>query len=74
MKLTPEHRTHIDGKTYEQLLRGWRFSSQDAPWMQGETGDYWAKRMKELKELPGGEEEHVRASKAVGWREGNDFS
>jgi hypothetical protein len=28
---------------------------------------YWGKRMSELRSRPGGQEEHVRSSKAIGW-------
>jgi hypothetical protein len=65
--LTPERKAHIDALSYEQLLRQWRFAPSGDPMMQGETGDYLAARMKELRSRPGGQEEHVRASKSVGW-------
>jgi hypothetical protein len=38
--------------------------SCDYVWFQGETGDYWSKRMSELREQG---VDHVAASKAVGW-------
>lgn len=67
MKLTTENKTEIDGKTYEQLLSHWRFARIGDPWFEGETGDYWGQRMRELREQPGGQELHVAASKALGW-------
>jgi hypothetical protein len=67
VKLTEENKAVIDAKTYEQLLHHWRFAESGDPWMLDETGDYWAKRMQDLKNQPGGEEEHVRASKHIGW-------
>jgi hypothetical protein len=67
MELTPENKTHIDSLSYEQLLNKWRFSPSGDPWFQGETGTYWGERMKELRAKPGGQEEHVRSSKSLGW-------
>ena len=67
MTLTDELKQLIDGMTYERLLYGWRHTKLGDPMMQGETGDYWRQRMRELRESPGGEAEHVRASKAIGW-------
>jgi hypothetical protein len=67
MDLTAENKRHIDASTYEQLLHKVRFAGVGDPWMQGETGDYWLQRMALLREAPGGGEEHVRASKSIGW-------
>ena len=67
MKLTDEKKSEIDAMSYEQLLRGWRFSPCGDPMFEGETGEYWGKRMKELRAQPGGQERHVAASKAIGW-------
>ena len=65
MELTIENKAAIDEMTYEQLLRRWRFSPSGDPWFQGETGEYWSKRMKELRQKnPSG---HVAASKRIGW-------
>jgi hypothetical protein len=64
MKLTEERRAHIDSLTYIQLLRKWRFSPSGDEWFQGETGRYWATRMKEL--VAEGVN-HTQASKIVGW-------
>lgn len=62
MDLTPENKQHIDGMSYEALLSGWRFTPVGDLWFQGETGDYWGKRMAELKSTV----DHVAASKRVG--------
>jgi hypothetical protein len=63
MDLTPENRTTIDGMSYEDLLRKWRFAPAGDEWFQGETGKYWAERMKQLRESdPGGA---VAASKRL---------
>lgn len=67
MKLTEERKAQIDAKSYEQLLAGWRNSPIGSPWFQDETGEYWAARMKELRSQPGGDEQHVAASKSIGW-------
>ena len=67
MKLTPERKAIIDAKSYEQLLSGWRFAPVGDPWFQDETGEYWGERMKELRDAPGGQDAHVRASKTIGW-------
>ncbi|HOT98781.1 MAG TPA: hypothetical protein PKZ83_16780 [bacterium] len=67
MDLTEKNRAYIDGLRYEDMLSRWRFSPAGDPWFQGETGEYWAKRMKELREQPGGQERHVAASKSIGW-------
>lgn len=64
MDLTEGNKKDIDGKSYEQLLVYWRFAPAGDPWFQGETGEYWAKRMRELKESG---IDHVGASKRVGW-------
>ena len=64
MELTPERKQHIDGLSYQALLQHWRFAPVGDKWFQGETGDYWAKRMAELRAKGA---DHVGASKAIGW-------
>jgi len=65
MDLTPENKNYIDGLSYESLLARWRFAPAGDPWFQGETGEYWGKKMSELRtQDPGGA---VRASKTLGW-------
>ena len=64
MELTQENKDHIDSLSYEELLSRWRFSPAGYPWFQGDTGDYWSKRMKELREKGA---DHVSASKTIGW-------
>lgn len=70
MKLTPERKAQIDNYSYEYLLSTWRFAPCGDPWFQGETGEYWGERMKELRCQPGGQERHVAASKRIGWDNG----
>lgn len=64
MDLTPENKLYIDAMSYTQLLSGWRFAAVGDRWFQGETGDYWGKRMRELRDAGA---DHVGASKAIGW-------
>jgi hypothetical protein len=64
MDLTPKNKAHIDSLSYEQLLSHWRFAPVGDPWFQGETGDYWKKRMSELRAQGA---DHVGASKRLGW-------
>jgi hypothetical protein len=67
MNLTPENKAAIDAKSYQALLAGVRFSPVGDRWFQGETGDYWLKRMSELRAAEGGDAKHVAASKSLGW-------
>jgi hypothetical protein len=67
MELTPENKETIDSYSYQQLLSHWRFAPVGNPWFQGETGDYWGKRMSELRSQPGGDARHVSTSKSIGW-------
>lgn len=62
MKLTKENKQKIDRMSYEELLKGWRFAPVGDVWFQGETGNYWSKRMEET--LPNN---HVEISKKIGW-------
>lgn len=67
MQLTSDIKKQIDAMSYEAMLAKWRLSPPDSPMFQGESADYFIKRMKELREQPGGKERHVAASKAIGW-------
>jgi len=62
MKLTTENKAIIDSQTYEELLRKWRFTPVGDEWFHGETGEYWSKRMAEIKP-----DNHVEISKRIGW-------
>lgn len=61
MKLTAKNKEYIDSLSYFSLLQGWRFAPCGDPWFQDETGDYWGKRMRELRV------NHVSISKSIGW-------
>jgi hypothetical protein len=63
-----EMKKWIDGATYEDLLRKQRFEPVGSPWfLEQEVADHFFERMKALRSAEGGLEEHVRASKAIGW-------
>ena len=64
MDLTPKRKEQIDVLSYEQLLERWRLAPVGDLMFQGETGEYWSKRMLELRRNGA---DHVRASKHVGW-------
>ncbi len=70
MNLTPENKAAIDGKDYESLLSHWRFARAGDPWFQGETGAYWAQRMKELRNKDFNAA--AAASKSVGWEKSHE--
>jgi hypothetical protein len=65
MDLNNENKAYIDSLSYEELFSKWRFTPIGNKWFQGETGDYWSKRMHELKE----KENATRVSKNIGWGE-----
>ena len=65
--LDPKMKDWIDNASYEALLGKWRFAAAGSPWFVGDTGTYYAKRMNDLRALPGGDDEHVRSSKHIGW-------
>ena len=68
MKLTEANKEHIESLTYSELLHRMRFAPAGDLWFEGETGEYWSKRMCELRAQPGGDARHVAASKRIGWR------
>ena len=64
MKLTVDLKARIDGLSYEELLRRWRFAQVGDPLFSGESGGYWLERMRELRAAG---VDHAAVSKAVGW-------
>lgn len=64
MELTAERKAKIDAMSYEELLSKWRFAPIGDPMFQGETGEYFGQRMKELRDAGA---DHVGASKRLGW-------
>lgn len=65
--MTDEMKARIDEMSYEALLSMWRYAPVGDPLFQGDTGDYFGERMKELRSQPGGDARHVSASKSIGW-------
>jgi hypothetical protein len=64
MILTESLKKQIDEMDYQALLNKWRFASLGDPLFQGESGDYFAKVMRDKREAG---IDHVGASKAIGW-------
>lgn len=71
MKLTKSNKAYIDNMSYTQLLHRWRFALIGDPWFQDETGEYWGKRMQEMRQKQGNDI-HVKASKLIGWDKNNE--
>jgi len=67
MELTPKLKSEIDAMSYGQMLSQWRFAPVGDPMFAGESGEYFGRRMKELRNQPSGNATHVAASKAIGW-------
>ena len=61
MDLTQKNKEYIDSLSYESLLSKWRFAPIGDPMLQGEEGEYFAKRLKEK----GGFTPEI--SKRLGW-------
>lgn len=60
-----EMKEWIDNATYEQLLGKWRFAPAGDTFFQGIVGAYYSEVMaRKRSENP---DEHVRASKSIGW-------
>ena len=59
-------KAEIDAMPYESMLRLWRNAPAGHPMFQGETGDYYSKRMAENR-AEVGNAAHVAASKQIGW-------
>lgn len=64
--MNPEIKKWIDEATYEQLLSKWRNAPCPSPFFNGETGVYYREVMVKKRDEVG-HDEHVRASKAIGF-------
>lgn len=65
MTLTPELKSEIDAKDVEELLRRVRFDPCGSHLFTGESGEYWLKRLGELRSQD--DDAYVAASKKIGW-------
>lgn len=65
MDLTPELKAEIDSHDVYTLLRCVRFAPIGDQMFQGESGEYWMKRLAEVRRQDN--EAYVRASKQMGW-------
>ena len=61
-----ETKKQIDEMDYESMLSLWRFAKIGHPMLSGETGDYYAKVMRE-KAAKLTDSEKTAISKLVGW-------
>jgi hypothetical protein len=59
--MTEEMKQRIDAMTREEMAHHWRFAPSGDPMFQGDTGEYFSKRFKEL----GGFSPAI--SKNIGW-------
>lgn len=66
MELTNDIKAYIDSLDYMRLLYFWRFLPS-TPMFQGESGKYWEKRMKDIRNGPNGQHIHITTSKRIGW-------
>lgn len=64
MALTDELKKQIDEMNYEQMLHRWRFAPSGDPMFESEAGEYFKDRMTRLRDFG---EDHVSASKKIGW-------
>ena len=69
MKLTEKNKEQIDAMSYREMLARWRFAPLGDKTFQGETGEYFAKVMKEKRRALDSEdpESHSKISKSIGW-------
>jgi len=59
--MIPEQKSQIDNMSQEELCRKWRFAPVGDPLLQGDTGEYFSKVLKEK----GGFTPEI--SKKLGW-------
>ncbi len=66
MILNEQDKKWIDGLSYKEMLHEWRFAPIGSPMFQGDSGRYFSDVMNKKKSNIS-DEEHTKASKAVGW-------
>ena len=64
--MTQEQQDWIDGASYEDLLRKWRFEPIGSPWFTDKCATYFESAMRRAR-ASAGVDGHVAASKSVGW-------
>jgi hypothetical protein len=64
--ITVAQKNWIDNVSYRDLLYKIRFAPVGDPMVDGDTGEYLLKVQRERRAAPGGDVEHVRASKDIG--------
>ena len=65
MELTDENKRFIDSLSHYDLLRKWRFGLVGDSWFQGETDEYWKRRLEiKREENPS---QAIQDSKEIGW-------
>ena len=65
MILTDELKNQIDGMSYREMLKKWRFTPSGDSMFEGESGTYYSKVMFEKRDAD--PEGAVQASKSIGW-------
>lgn len=65
LKLDEKTKNFINSLTYEELLEQYKIAPKTDPWFQGEIGNYWKKRIKQLKPSNTIEEKNTLIFKAV---------
>lgn len=65
--MTPEQKKWIDEASYEALFRKVRYAPIGDPMFVGEVGEYITQKYA-AKRAEVGNAEHVRVSKAIGWK------
>ena len=65
MTLTDNLRQQIDNMDYRSMLSQWRFANIGDSMFQGESGEYFSKRMFALRDAD--PQAAVSASKSIGW-------
>lgn len=65
MELTAELKAQIDGRSYYQMLKKWRFTPAGDDMFSGESGTYYSKVMLEKRDAD--PEGATQDSKDIGW-------
>lgn len=63
--MTAAQKAWIYSASYKQLLEHWRFAPAGDPMFMGDTGEYYAKVLREKRDADPAR--HTATSKAIGW-------